>query len=60
MAKRIPPRLCPVPFDLVERLRKTKHNAAPTRAALLLTQPANPQSGRLSLSPIQLSNAIAP
>ena len=37
-----------------------KHNAAPTRAALLLSQPANPQSGRLSLSPIQLSNAIAP
>ena len=24
-----------------------KHNAAPTRAALLLSQPANPQSGRL-------------
>ena len=31
-----------------------KHNAAPTRAALLLSQPASPQPGRLSLSPIQL------
>ena len=52
------------PLSCSVRLGRTappiKHNAAPTRAALLLSQPANPQSGRLSLSPIQLSNAIAP